>query len=130
MPTSAEVTRGRPIARQSAVAGIWLVKPIKVWHESKSSIKFGIPLSRYIEAQKAPCLDDIASWIMETPLSFIPDRIGLFSLMTVGAGSADTSGAISTCRVAALLVPNHKRLSCRREYGTQEFKHSVKTTSE
>ncbi|TFK47087.1 hypothetical protein OE88DRAFT_812277 [Heliocybe sulcata] len=69
MSTSAEVTRGRTITRESAMAGILLVKPIKVRHESK----FGIPLGRYIEAQKAPCLDGVASWIMNPPLSFRDD---------------------------------------------------------
>ncbi|KZT25102.1 hypothetical protein NEOLEDRAFT_1178844 [Neolentinus lepideus HHB14362 ss-1] len=58
-----ETTRGRTRVREPPKTGDLLVKPLKAWNEGKANI----PVARYIEARAIPCLDGVASWIMETP---------------------------------------------------------------
>ncbi|KZT19546.1 hypothetical protein NEOLEDRAFT_1183253 [Neolentinus lepideus HHB14362 ss-1] len=64
-----ETARGRTSIREPSETGILLVKPLKAWN----GCKVNIPLSRYIEARVIPCLDGVASWIMETPPLWDPD---------------------------------------------------------
>ncbi|KZT19559.1 hypothetical protein NEOLEDRAFT_1183262 [Neolentinus lepideus HHB14362 ss-1] len=59
-----ETARGRTSVREPPKTGILLVKPLKAWNEGKANI----PVAWYIEARVIPCLDGVASWIMETPL--------------------------------------------------------------
>ncbi|KZT19551.1 hypothetical protein NEOLEDRAFT_1183258 [Neolentinus lepideus HHB14362 ss-1] len=64
-----ETARGRTSIREPSETGILLVKPLKAWNGCKANI----PLARYIEARVIPCLDGVASWIMETPPLWDPD---------------------------------------------------------
>ncbi|KZT18225.1 hypothetical protein NEOLEDRAFT_196013 [Neolentinus lepideus HHB14362 ss-1] len=75
-----ETTRGRTRVREPPNTGILLVKPLKAWNDGKVRLhlldpvctsdqqrKANIPVARYLEARAIPCLDGVASWIMETP---------------------------------------------------------------